>query len=313
MPTYDYIVVGAGTAGCVIASRLSEDPAVSVLLIEAGGSDRTPMLIMPAALPFVYQSKRVQWGFRSGPEPELDGREIDEKSGRVMGGTSSINAMIFNRGNPLDYDGWAHDGLGVEWDYAHCLPYFKRMEMFADGPDEWLGGAGPMQVSRSEAKHRLYDALLESGEAVRLGVYQLRQRLPPGRHAHRPGVDPPRSALEHQPRLRPSRSPPVEPARPQQDPRRLSGLSGLVEQRVWTGLYDQNRLDGNAVIGNWPGHHDNVYVAAGFSGHGFMHALGVGRGLTEHLLTGDYQTVDLSRLGYARIEAEQPYAELGIR
>ncbi len=112
MPTYDYIVVGAGTAGCVMASRLSEDPAVSVLLIEAGGSDRTPMLIMPAALPFVYQSKRVQWGYRSGPEPELDGREIDEKSGRVMGGTSSINAMIFNRGNPLDYDGWAVDGLG---------------------------------------------------------------------------------------------------------------------------------------------------------------------------------------------------------
>ena len=105
MPTYDYIVVGAGTAGCVMASRLSEDAAVSVLLIEAGGSDRTPMLIMPAALPFVYQSKRVQWGYRSGPEPELDGQEIDEKSGRVMGGTSSINAMIFNRGNPLDCAG----------------------------------------------------------------------------------------------------------------------------------------------------------------------------------------------------------------
>ena len=109
------------------------------------------MLIMPAALPFVHQSNRVQWGYRSGPEPELDGREIDEKSGRVMGGTSSINAMIFNRGNPLDYDGWAVDGL-VEWDYAHCLPYFKRMETFADGPDEWRGGSGPMQVSRSEAK-----------------------------------------------------------------------------------------------------------------------------------------------------------------
>jgi glycine/D-amino acid oxidase-like deaminating enzyme len=101
----------------------------------------------------------------------------------------------------------------------------------------------------------------------------------------------------------------VEPA----TAHRLSGLSGFVEQRVWTGLYDQNRLDGNAVIGNWPGHHDNVYVAAGFSGHGFMHALGVGRGLTEHLLTGDYQTIDLTQLGYARIEAEQPYAELGIR
>ena len=101
----------------------------------------------------------------------------------------------------------------------------------------------------------------------------------------------------------------VEPA----TAHRLVGLTDFIERRVWTGLYDQNRLDGNAVIGNWPGHHDNVYVAAGFSGHGFMHALGVGRGLTEHLLTGDYRTVDLSRLGYARIELEQPYAELGVR
>ena len=101
----------------------------------------------------------------------------------------------------------------------------------------------------------------------------------------------------------------VEPA----TAHRLSGLSGFVEQRVWTGHYDQNRLDGNAVIGNWPGHHDNVYVAAGFSGHGFMHAPGVGRGLAEHLVTGGYQTVDLTRLGYARIEAGQPYAERGIR
>ena len=127
------------------------------------------MLIMPAALPIVYQSKRVQWGYRSGPELELDGREIDEKSGQVMGGTSTINAIIVNRGNPLDYDGWAVDGL-MEWDYAHCLPYFKRMETFADGPDEWRGGSGPMQVSRSEAKHRLYDALLDSGDQSGWGV-----------------------------------------------------------------------------------------------------------------------------------------------
>jgi choline dehydrogenase len=167
--SYDYVVVGAGTAGCVVATRLSEDPDSSVLLVEAGGSDRQPMLIMPAALPFVYQSKRVQWGYQAGPEPELNGREIDEKTGRVLGGTSSINAMIFNRGNPLDYDGWAADGL-TDWDYAHCLPYFKRMETFADGADDWRGGSGPMRVSRSQAKHRLYDALLESGEQSGWGV-----------------------------------------------------------------------------------------------------------------------------------------------
>ena len=94
---------------------------------------------------------------------------------------------------------------------------------------------------------------------------------------------------------------------------RLSGLSGLTEQRTWTGLYDQNRLDGNAIIGNWPGHYDNFYVASGFSGHGFMHALGVGRALTEHILTGAYQTIDLTRLGYARVEDNEPYPELGVR
>lgn len=93
---------------------------------------------------------------------------------------------------------------------------------------------------------------------------------------------------------------------------RLSGLSDFVEQRVWTGLYDQNRLDGNAVVGPLPSH-PNVYVASGFSGHGFMHALGVGRGLTEHLLSGRYVSVDLTNLGYARVEADQPYAELGVR
>ena len=94
---------------------------------------------------------------------------------------------------------------------------------------------------------------------------------------------------------------------------RLSGLNEFTERRTWTGLYDQNRLDGNAVIGNWPGHHDNFYVASGFSGHGFMHALGVGRALAEHLLTGSYQTIDLTRLGYARVERDEPYPELGVR
>jgi choline dehydrogenase len=160
---WDYIVVGAGSAGCVIAARLSEDPAVRVLLIEAGGSDRTPIIAMPGALPFAYQSKRIQWGYRSGPEPHLGGRTIDEKSGRVLGGTSSINAMIFNRGNPLDYDGWADAGL-TDWDYAHCLPYFKKMETFAGGADEWRGGDGPLRISRAEAKHKFHDAFLRGVE-----------------------------------------------------------------------------------------------------------------------------------------------------
>src|SRR5205823_922124 len=160
---FDGNVVGAGSAGCILASRLTEDPSVRVLLVEAGGSDQRLIISMPGALPFVYQNKRLGWGFQSGPEPHLDGRTIDEKQGRVIGGTSSINAMIYNRGNPLDYEGWAHEGL-PDWSYAHCLPYFRKMETFVDGEDDWRGGSGPMQISRAAAKHKLYDAFLRSGE-----------------------------------------------------------------------------------------------------------------------------------------------------
>jgi choline dehydrogenase len=161
--SYDYVVVGAGSAGCVVATRLSEDPGSRVLLAEAGGSDRRLTLAMPGALPFVYQNTSIGWGYRSGPEPYLDGKTIDEKAGKVIGGTSSINAMIFNRGNPMDYDGWARDGLS-DWDFAHVLPYFRKMESFADGPDEWRGGDGPVHVTRCPAAHPLFETFLRGGE-----------------------------------------------------------------------------------------------------------------------------------------------------
>jgi choline dehydrogenase len=161
--SYDYIVVGAGTAGCILAARLSEDPGGNVLLVEAGGSDRSFFITMPGALPFVYQNSRIGWGHRSGPEPHLDGKTIDEKAGKVLGGSSSINAMIFNRGNPMDYEGWATDGL-ADWSYAHVLPYFRTMETFVDGPDEWRGGNGPVHVSRCQAAHPLFETFLRGGE-----------------------------------------------------------------------------------------------------------------------------------------------------
>jgi choline dehydrogenase len=168
---FDYVVVGAGAAGCVIASRLSEDPSVQVLLVEAGGSDRSFIVDMPAALPFAYASKRLGWHYQSGPEPHLNERSIDEKRGRALGGSTTINAMIYNRGNPLDYEAWANAGLG-EWSYARCLPYFRRLETFSGGANDWRGGNGPMYVTRCRAEHQLHDRFLRSGEQLGFEITQ---------------------------------------------------------------------------------------------------------------------------------------------
>lgn len=161
--TFDYVIVGSGPAGCVLANRLSEDPAVSVLLLEAGGSDRSLTIQMPAAVPFAYMDAKLGWGYQAGPEPHLGGRWIDEKRGRVLGGSSSINAMIFNRGNPMDFDGWAERGL-IGWGWKDCLPYFKKMETFAEGPSEWRGGEGPLKISRCKADFSLHHHFLRAGE-----------------------------------------------------------------------------------------------------------------------------------------------------
>jgi choline dehydrogenase len=162
-PTYDYVIVGAGSAGCVVANRLTEDGSRSVLLIEAGPKDNSIVLRMPAALGIPLESKRFNWGFVGEPEPGLNGRTSEQHRGRVLGGTSSINGMVFVRGNPRDFESWVGAGL-PSWSYAHCLPYFRKMETFERGGDAYRGGEGNLHVSVCRAENPLYQAFLEAGQ-----------------------------------------------------------------------------------------------------------------------------------------------------
>ena len=162
---YDYVVVGAGSAGCVLAARLSEDAGVTVALLEAGGSDLSPVIRMPSALSIPMNMPRYNWGYASEPEAGLDGRRLDCPRGRVLGGSSSINGMAFVRGHPLDIDEWAARGA-EGWDHAHCLPYFKRLESWMHGADRWRGGEGPVAVNTGNDMrlNPLYGAFIAAGE-----------------------------------------------------------------------------------------------------------------------------------------------------
>lgn len=161
---YDVVIVGGGSAGCVLANRLSADPGTRVLVLEAGRSDwRFDVFIhMPAALTFPIGSRFYDWKYESEPEPHMNGRRIYHARGKVLGGSSSINGMIFQRGNPLDYERWAADPGLERWSYAHCLPYFKRMENCLAGPDEYRGGAGPLELERGPATNPLFSAFFEA-------------------------------------------------------------------------------------------------------------------------------------------------------
>src|SRR5829696_4507423 len=159
---YDFVIVGGGWAGSVLANRLSEDPSVSVLVLEAGRSDYPwdVFIHMPAALAFPIGSRFYDWRYESEPEPHMDGRRIYHARGKVLGGSSSVNGMIFQRGNPLDYERWAADAGMETWDHAHCLPYFKRMEdCLAAAPDDpFRGHDGPLVLERGPAKGPLFEA-----------------------------------------------------------------------------------------------------------------------------------------------------------
>jgi 4-pyridoxate dehydrogenase len=164
-PGYDYIVAGAGTAGCVLASRLSEDGAARVLLIEAGGHDRHPLIQVPLGVAYLSKRRLFDWGCNSEPEPHLNGRRIPVRRGKVLGGTSSVNLMLFTRGHPGDYDRWAENGA-PGWSYQEVLPWFKRIETFAGGENTWRGGAGPIGVECIRANDPLYDAWIAAGKAA---------------------------------------------------------------------------------------------------------------------------------------------------
>jgi choline dehydrogenase len=163
---FDYVIVGGGSTGCVLANRLSEDPGTRVLVLEAGRPDWRfdVFLHMPAALPFPIGSPLYDWGYRSEPELFLHGRRVYHARGKVLGGSSSINGMIFQRGNALDYERWATVPGMADWDYAHCLPYFKKMEtaLAAKPDDPYRGRSGPLVLERGPASSPLFTAFFEA-------------------------------------------------------------------------------------------------------------------------------------------------------
>ena len=157
---HDYVIVGAGSAGCVLAARLTEDPDVSVCLVEAGGPDTAEEIHMPVAFSAMFKTG-LDWDLVTEPEPGLDNRRIYLPRGKMLGGSSSINAMVYIRGNRADYDEWAADGA-EGWGYDDVLPYFKRAEDNERGEDEFHGAGGPLSVSEGRSMHPLTDAIVEA-------------------------------------------------------------------------------------------------------------------------------------------------------
>ncbi|WP_420589398.1 choline dehydrogenase [Bacterioplanoides sp.] len=164
MEKYDFIIVGAGSAGCVLANRLSENPQHSVLLIETGGSDKSIFIQMPTALSIPMNTEKYAWQYHTVEEPFLDQRVMHCPRGKVLGGSSSINGMVYVRGHARDFDEWQQHGA-KDWDYAHCLPYFKKADDWAFGENEYRGTDGPLAVNNgNQMKNPLYKAFIEAGQ-----------------------------------------------------------------------------------------------------------------------------------------------------
>jgi choline dehydrogenase len=163
MEEFDYVIIGAGSAGCVLADRLSEDGCSSVLLLEYGGSDRSIYIQMPTALSIPMNMPRYNWGFQTEPEPHLGGRRMVTPRGKVLGGSSSINGMVYVRGNPMDFERWRDEGA-TGWSYSEVLPYFRRAEHRAEGGNEYRGDSGKLQTCYGTLRNPLHPAWLKAGE-----------------------------------------------------------------------------------------------------------------------------------------------------
>jgi choline dehydrogenase len=160
---YDYIVVGSGAAGSVVAARLGEDRNVSVLVLEAGPHDNSVYVRMPAAMSYPLTDARRTWNFEMGPEPGINGRMVTHLRGKMLGGSGSLNGMVYVRGNPLDFDNWAATGL-PDWSYAHCLPYFKKFENYDRGANEYRGSEGPIGITSLKGDLPVFQNFLLAGQ-----------------------------------------------------------------------------------------------------------------------------------------------------
>ena len=188
--SFDYIVSGSGAAGSIVAARLGANPHLRILVLEAGPSDNSIYVRMPAALSYPLTDKKRTWSFETGPEPELSDRYITHVRGKMFGGSGSLNGM--SPGLPAaavlrDFDRWASDFNLPSWSYAHCLPYFKRMETFDKGADAYRGGGGPIAVTAMKAELPPFRAFLEAGQQAMPSFDQRLQRLSTGRRARLSG------------------------------------------------------------------------------------------------------------------------------